>query len=158
MISAVACQSINDVFSATYNNYRIVWEATASTGLSVYFRMRVGGADNSSAQYDFASYGSSAANSTYIQSAQGDTGFGYLGRTEASSTKQTTVVLDVIKPFASDFNTVVQGQFMFPKNSNNPHQITYAGQMRVQTSYTGFTFFPDSGTLTGTVRVYGYNQ
>jgi hypothetical protein len=124
----------------------------------MYFRTRVSGSDNSSAEYDYASYGSSATNSTYIQSAQADTGFGYLGRTESSSTLQTTVVFDIIKPFNNAFYTAIQGQFMFPKNSNNANQITYAGQMRVQTSYTGFTFFPNTGTITGTVSVYGYNK
>jgi hypothetical protein len=26
------------------------------------------------------------------------------------------------------------------------------------TSYTGFTIFPDAGTITGTISVYGYNK
>jgi hypothetical protein len=28
----------------------------------------------------------------------------------------------------------------------------------VTTSYTGFTFYPGSGTITGTVSVYGYRN
>lgn len=156
--SGASSISINDCFSATYSNYRLIFDITGSTGLSNFLRFRVSGSDNSSNQYDFASYGSSSTASTYQESISGNSAFSLLGRMESTSTKQVNVCLDVIKPFASDFYTIIQGYCTFAKASNNFLQITYAGQMRVQTSYTGFTYAPDSGTITGTVSVYGYRS
>ncbi len=156
--SAASSVSLNDVFSSTYSNYRLMFDFTGSTGLSSFLRFRVAGADNSSNQYDFASYGSSSTASTYQESLSANSAFSLLGRMEATSTKQTNLCLDVIKPFANDFYTTVQGYSTFAKTSNQILQITYAGQMRVQTSYTGFTFAPDSGNITGTISVYGYNK
>ena len=49
--SAVASQSINDVFSSTYDNYRIVLEIASASGCDLNFRYRVSGADNSTANY-----------------------------------------------------------------------------------------------------------
>jgi hypothetical protein len=51
-LSAVSSQSFNDVFSATYNNYYIQMTLNGSTtSQDVNLRLRVSGADNSSANY-----------------------------------------------------------------------------------------------------------
>ena len=46
-ISAAATTNVNDVFSATYDNYKIFFNGTASTGSDVAcsLKLRVGGAD-----------------------------------------------------------------------------------------------------------------
>jgi hypothetical protein len=49
--SAVASQSVNDVFSSTYDNYRIVCEFSSSTDQEIFFRLRASGADLTSNVY-----------------------------------------------------------------------------------------------------------
>ena len=50
--TAVASQSINDVFSATYDFYRIIGNLTGSAAAAdLSFRLRVSGADNSSSVF-----------------------------------------------------------------------------------------------------------
>ena len=52
MISGVTSQSFNNVFSATYDNYKILASLAASNSTSSYFiRLRVGGTDNSASVY-----------------------------------------------------------------------------------------------------------
>jgi hypothetical protein len=41
---------------------------------------------------------------------------------------------------------------------NNATWQSHMGFHNQSTSYTGFTIFPASGTITGTVSVYGYNK
>jgi len=56
--SAVASQSINDVFNATYDTYQIVTDLSASSnnGETVLMRLRVAGADNTSNNYRYGQY------------------------------------------------------------------------------------------------------
>jgi hypothetical protein len=49
--SAVASQSINDVFSATYDNYFIQGNFTPASGQEIYYRLRVAGADATGSNY-----------------------------------------------------------------------------------------------------------
>ncbi len=50
--SAVSSQSINDVFSATYDHYKLkLWFFGASASGALSFRYRVGGADNTTSNY-----------------------------------------------------------------------------------------------------------
>jgi hypothetical protein len=52
--SAVSSQSFDDVFSATYDNYKIFYRyLKATTTSDAQLRMRVSGADNTSANYKY---------------------------------------------------------------------------------------------------------
>ncbi len=48
--SAVSSQSVNDVFSATYENYFLLVRTTASSD-NINIRMRVSGSDDSTSNY-----------------------------------------------------------------------------------------------------------
>ena len=56
--SAVASHSVNDVFSSTYDNYKIMLTNYSFTGAGgeIQMRMRVGGADNTSNQYQRSNF------------------------------------------------------------------------------------------------------
>jgi len=54
--SAVASQSVNDVFSTTYDHYKILVTLTNTVGEGVIFRYRVSGADNSTSNYFYESF------------------------------------------------------------------------------------------------------
>jgi hypothetical protein len=153
--SAVASQSVNDVFSATYRNYRIIITGTGSADEGFNFRFRVGGADASGSEYWFgfmfiafnsASYQAPtvAENSTALT-------FGELGKSA------NTIVLDVGGPFLAA-TTSLNGQMTFSRGTSTGQARTFQGGCfhDLATSYTGFTFFPTSGTMTGEVSVYGY--
>jgi hypothetical protein len=152
--SAVSSQSINDVFSSTYDNYKIhvVWSGSADNDLNM--RLRVAGADNSSANYDcgywFVRTGPSTSNNSElaftsfkIGSAQGTLLNGFLA-------------LDIANPFAST-NTSYTGH-QGSRSSANVAMATYGGRTTVTTSYTGFTLFPSAGTITGTATIYAYRK
>jgi hypothetical protein len=75
-----------------------------------------------------------------------------LGAIEAPGSTKTTVC----NPFASAAtNTLSLG---YGGTSTAAESGFYGGHHTPATSYSGFTIFPSSSTITGTVRVYGYKD
>ena len=157
MISGVLSQSVNDVFSATYNNYRIVCHinnTSAADGMNL--RLRVSGADNSSNDY--------AVGMSYRQ--QGGAGVGNFsdGFTTSfalindAANLKGDLSLDLYNPFTTN-----ETKSTFTSNWHGYSPVEYytnvgGGVFKSTTSFTGFTIFTSASTMTGTVRVYGYNN
>jgi hypothetical protein len=148
--SGVSSQSVNSVFSATYQNYKIVVNATTSATPTLSIRWRVGGVDNSTAgsygvQYIFATGATtSTANESGAQAIFGSSG---------SSTQSGNSYLEVSNPF-----NAVPTAFMSQTQESNSAVVLRYSYHNQSTSYDGFTITPSTGTMTGTVRVYGYSN
>ena len=156
--SAVASQSVNDVFSATYDNYKIIFELDTTSGTGgtgINMRLRVGGADNSSANY----FNNRVFGTTTVVNSQGnttaDTSFISIG--EYDNVGMSVYAYDLIAPFRTA-TTSMFGLGQHRYTSFYQHTQMKSGQTTVTTSYTGFTLIPSAGTITGKVRIYGYNQ
>jgi len=95
--SAVASQSINDVFSSTYDAYRIVMDllgSEASTGLR--FRLRVSGSDASGASdYTNPTLYNQQNSSTVATVAGAPSSSGYIG---FAGTSYGHTSLDIVRP------------------------------------------------------------
>jgi len=152
-LSAVSSQSFNDVFSATYNNYYIQMSLDGSTtAQDVNFRLRVASVDNSSANYNrSALFQSSTTVTGQLLTAQTS----WAGVGGAISTQRQYSDLTVFNPFATQITGAIGNGQELP--SGNITQYRRMFGTTVTTSYTGFTIFPVSGTMSGTVSVYGYN-
>jgi hypothetical protein len=157
--SAVATQSVNDVFSSTYDNYRIVIQLSAFTGGAVTMRMRVSGTDTSSTDYTFVR-----------GSANSDTGVWAVAKDLSTATSFSTILgadatgtvgssIEIFAPnLAQRTGILFQGQYVEGSSPNRVSLLTGTGLLRLTTQYTGFTFIAASSTMTGTVSVYGYNK
>ena len=154
--SAVASQSINSVFNATYDNYRIVTTITSSSASdTVYLRLRASGTDDTSGNY----------NRTLVESNSG----GVTNRYDSGATSIDVTVthspsangggfsFDLERPFLSVWSV---GLLNAAGRNSTGGWVGRAGGFThsVATSYDGFTIFTGSGTITGTVSVYGYNK
>jgi hypothetical protein len=148
--SAVASQSINDVFSATYQNYLILGNLSGSTGNPGDFRLRVSGADNSTNNYIRQTI--NADSTTLAAATQTST---LWTQFFVYSTADTSIFEAIItNPFA----TAKTGYFARSTQEGSSLKIQ-GGYHNVSSSFTGFTLLAQSGnTITGTVRVYGYNN
>jgi len=156
--SAASSVSLNDVFSATYENYRIVIAADSSvTSTSALLRLRVSGADNTSANYIY-DRGQAIGNGTFAGFSSGTSAAATAWDYGAwSGTYSGVTSLDIFRPFATDNTGGVSLNYYVDSLPN--HGIIFSGLLTtVTTSYTGFTIYPGSGTFTGTVSVYGYNK
>jgi hypothetical protein len=153
--SAVSSQSINSVFSATYENYIVDIRISASTATArQQVRMRVSGSDNTSANYSFgyARYGTSDINGRTAGGGSAATAFlldynvtGY----------ESQHVINFCNPFLSAPTTYLGNQILQDTSTTFSALGQETGATTVSTSYTGFTIFPESGTITGTITVYG---
>ena len=154
--SAVSSVSVNNCFSATYTNYKVVLisdgTATGSGVPSVSFRLRVDNADDTTTNY--------YNNFTYTTSAGGPTR-AFNSAVNASVLGwvfdlNSGVSMDIYGPQVADFTSWASVCSGWGSADN----LTAAGGgFHGRTvSYTGFTFFPASGTITGSLRVYGYRN
>jgi hypothetical protein len=150
--SAVASQSVNDVFSATYENYLILGNNIQSTSDgNITMRLRVGGADNSSANYNrgYIIWTGSAL----IGNDENAATNWAIGRANTSLSSAFNIQLN--SPFTATYTSGI-GHWSL-SNSTDPNYLAQSLGTTVTTSYTGFTLFP-AGNMTGSVSVYGYNK
>jgi hypothetical protein len=146
--SAVASQSINDVFSTTYNNYKIVVYASADSTRDFQFRLRVSGSDNSTAS-SYLWHRQGSFSSTALLADRTDT-YWNIGASDTAA--KFPAIVELGNPFIAEPTgiTAVGGR----------HTLTQVitGYHNQSTSYTGFTLFPNAGDITGSVSVYGYSK
>jgi hypothetical protein len=143
--SAVASQSINDVFSATYDNYFIQGNFTPASGQEIYYRLRVSGADATGSNY--ANQQFKGVSSSSIADA-------------ATTTNGLFSVNSSTRHVASAFFYSPFGAVPTFSLSNFYNLAPAVGQLGVNhtlsTSYTGITFYTSTGAnMTGTVSIFG---
>jgi len=142
--------SLNGVFSASYTNYRVLFNVT-SAAQNISWRFRVGGTDNSSANYDWLQL-KVADLSVAGESASNDTSY----RIYASGNNlQTTLAIDIFRPFL----TTTTGGLALWSEQSSLTAVNRFGSMQIlqdqALSFDGLSFLFSQAT-TGTVSVYGY--
>ena len=149
--SAVASQSINDVFSSTYDNYKIVLTTVNSTSPELFFRYRVSGADDSTTNYVWQHFFSASTTNTGARTT-GTTSFkiGYAGA------NLSAYEITLYNPFASAKKSgFAAGTYSSTSTTIEMHNTSWI--FNTTTSFTGFTIF-STNTNTGTVSTYGINK
>jgi hypothetical protein len=151
--SGVSSQSINDVFSTTYDNYKIFVNITsASTTDNFRLRLRVSGTDNSSSNYVISGVVRYADNGEVAQGNTGTTSF-QLGRFHTNGGWAESLIINPFETLETKY--YARGT---RRPATTPEAEWSGGNTTVTTSYTGFTVLANSGNITGTVSVYGYNK
>jgi hypothetical protein len=144
--SAVTSQSVNTVFSSSYDNYRIIIKTTASND-SVTFKLRVSGVD-ASTNYQYQTL---QANSTTISGARSSAQTSFnIGAAGTNS----LLTIELGSPAIAEQTTFVCNTAY---NQTNNQVFLSNGLHSTATAYDGFTFACISN-MTGSVSVYGYNK
>jgi hypothetical protein len=151
--SAVASERLDNVFSATYDNYKIVINITSgsSAGADLQLRMASGGtADSTAGRYETGEYfvgamtAVTAGNVNSVGAAQGQ-----LGRISTSAGCGAEV--NMYNPFTTTntkFTSISVGHTL---------EVTGTGLV-VTNSYDGFQILASAGNMTGTMTVYGIRE
>ena len=147
--SGVTTQSINNVFTSTYTNYKVIIHLTstaASGGLR--FRFRASGTDNTANSYRMAIVyldNSSTVGTTIDTS----TTFYYGNSNNTGGIK----VADIIAPQTTDKTMIT----MQDAGYNNSQAAGFYHD--VASSFDGFTIFTSNTVnMAGTIYVYGYEK
>ena len=146
--SAVSSQSLNNVFSSTYDNYRILINATGSADDNTNFRLRVGGVDNSTANSYIRQF--VRAESTTVTGSTSTSNLSFIGDTYIAG---SIFIIDIFSPFLTTRTKLIS------QNWRGTSAVIFLGSDHNQTvSYDGFSILPNSGTITGTITIYGYKK
>lgn len=147
--SAVASQSLDNVFSATYDNYRIlINNATGSTTNNINLRLRVGGSDNSTASSYFRR-GAVVSGAT-LSASQDTQNFLLLTSTLTNPASSSVEVFNPFKTTRTNFNV-----FSAPQDDI---YYSWIGGHNQTVSYSGFSLIASTGNISGSVSVYGYRK
>jgi hypothetical protein len=145
--TAVASVVVNNVFSSTYDNYKVILNTSASSGGNA-FRMTLNNSTGSTYSWAGNVQLYSAGNTFQNGSAQSSFSVGITG---ASNTNN--FIIEVFNPFLAE-RTTFKSQFACLADGGQYH-----GADSNAASQTGFTFSTSGPTLTGgTVSVYGYRK
>jgi len=152
--SGSSAVQINNCFSSTYDEYRIVMRLTSSVTTNGYLAMNfVDGTTpvTSSTYYNNQIYsaGATAPQANYY----GSVSVGYVGWVSDLS---TTITLDLVGPQLAQNKSWVGMCSSFATATainGSSYGFHYAA-----TQYEGVKFTPASGTITGTIYVMGYRK
>jgi hypothetical protein len=144
--SGSSSESVNNVFSSTYSHYMIVGSGTNTANDYINVRMRVGGVDNSTAnsyitQLDEV-YNTSQDITRVTQTS------GRIARWQTGRGGFTAYVYD-------PFEAVTTSLRSSEKRGPDPQTGDFSIHHTQAVSYDGITFFPGSGTMTGSISIYG---
>ena len=150
-VTASSAESFNNVFNSTYQNYRIVGSLVGSLTDNLNIRFRVGGTDNSSSVYQRQRLGATGTNVTATRAT--DLSSARLGVT---STNGSIFSIDVYNPNLSA-KTSLFANFAPNIDTNVDIEVT-VNTHNSTTVFDGFTLLPVTGNITGTIRIYGYQN
>ena len=149
--------SLNDVFTSSYENYRIhIYNLQASAASNaVNFRLRAAGSNYTGNQHYLQGSVNVATSAPGTYSVINGT-FIELGVPPATDAYYHARV-DIFRPQA---NTIcsLSGQ-SYGLTSGNVAHFVYGALINAASARTGFTIYPSlSGNFTGILQVYGYNE
>ena len=149
--SAVASQSINDVFSSTYDNYRILISGTHSASGQLRIRLRASGTDNTTA----SSYVSQILASTSTATAGNRQTTTYFVLNDYDSTLVNTTSIDIFRPALAEATGLTS---LGLRSTSGAYLNMTSGTHNQTVAYDGLTLIPETGNMTGTIRIYGYRN
>lgn len=146
--------NVNNCFSSTYASYRIIYSVTAisATTVDLYMRLRVSGADNTTSSYQSQRLLSSSTTVSGDLNVGGTTQFN-AGAGSSAAGDATTGAIDIHRPNQAG-STIYTGQISLV--STNLYAGVISGRFNNTTVFDGFSLYPASGNMTGSLFVYGY--
>ena len=153
--SASSGVSLSSVFTSAFQSYRIIISNLSLTlgSQNINFRLRTGATDSITNYYyaGFSAYtpGTSLAFSGAANDAQWP-------MATANVTHRGGAVMDLQNPQLSVATSLQNWSSYWDGSNINNRSVN--GNHIATTSYDGFTIYPSSSTMTGTVSVYGYRS
>jgi hypothetical protein len=145
--TSASSASLDNLFSSTYENYKVVI-AVSGSQVVLNYRLRASAADNTTAAY--SNQYLVADNTTVVASRATGLTSGSIGQmvTGGYSGFETTFY----RPFVADATI---SRTVSACNVAGGYISDYQSNFSTGTSFTGLSIIPTSGTITGTMRVYG---
>lgn len=150
--SSCATLLLNGVFTSAYTNYRIMFEGIGSGNVILNARFATGGTANSTSNYNFQKL---LVNGSAVVAARSTSQTTFTITENINTTYGDNFACDVFNPQATQNTSFTSLGFSTAVNSYI-NQI--GGFFAATTSFDGIQLIPASGTVTGTISVYGYTS
>ena len=154
--SSAANVQTDNVFSSTYNNYKMFVNLSAASAQGqMRLRLAAGGTVNSSSNYDQVMVYSSFSNASHSSSTDGSNPHDYQMIGYQSSTVKGDYNIDITGPANSSSRTSFWSKYQFIDTDGG----FVLGSTTVDTAYDGYYIYPSAGgTISGTILIYGYGE
>lgn len=146
---------LSNVFSSIYANYKVIFETvnvTAGDTLLAYVLLNNGSANGSNFTYQRI-YAQNTTVGTALTSGQTAGGIGVITGLDCSAE------LNIFRPNKSQY-TSSQSQCIFVRNESGvmkPFIEMFYSTLADTTQYNGVRFYDPAGSISGKLKVYGYN-
>jgi hypothetical protein len=151
--SAAASSSSSAILTSTYENYLIVFNLSSQSGsVGIDLRLRAAGSDTAGTAYYWARQTRTSAAATGVEGGVGVGQFRIMGGAEGKSNAAKTLWL--YRPQVAD-ETAIVGDGVWEQSGPVIVGESNVGVHRATTQFDAFTILPGSGTITGTIRIYG---
>jgi hypothetical protein len=143
--------TINDVFSAAYDNYLVEFIATQNTSASELTFTLVNGSTPAASNWNHNGHiiasGTQFLNQGSSQAA--------IYRVDANSTEQVRQSIKLTGPFLTVPTQAERDSYVRATGFGANDARWFKGILNNNTSYEGIRFITSAGTMTGTIRIYG---
>ena len=149
--TGVGSVSIDNVFSSTYDNYRILMKGVGSTIMSPGFRLRSGGSDNATANsyvYQRVIFDNTTSSLARGSDTKGDFA-------SFNTTLLNSAYFDIFDPFLASATSYYSQNC---SSQDGARMRFYTGTHNQTVSYDGISILASTGTMTGTIYIYGYKD
>ena len=154
-VSGSSSINIDNCFTSTYTNYRLIWSGTANnTQNAIFFKLRGSGSTISSG-YGYYQNRFFTTNATQ-SSANNNISIGW---EVSANIAGLSIFADISQPQVAQYTTMNSHSSGY--ETSNSRGIGYEtwGTHNATTSYDGINLYVEtSGTLTGTLYIYGYQK
>jgi hypothetical protein len=149
-ITASSSESINDVFSSEYDNYKLIFTGSATTLATFQIRWRVGGADASG--NDYSSQIMVINDTSIIGTRSTSQNLAAAGTLDGTLNR---LIIEIGNPFATG-QTVTS--CWNTDGAGTTRLVGFFSYHNLSTSFTGLTLIPGAGSITGQAVIYGYRK
>lgn len=152
--SGASSISVNGCFNASFRDYRISVVQSAASQLSdIWFRLRSGSTDDTTGYYGGAVLVESGSVTGWNSTADNKWLFG--ASHPGSTNTHASTIADITNPFVATAKTIQTNAFAWTGTSNKLFRIGSFNNNGV--SRDGMTVYMGAGTLSGIIRIMGYN-
>lgn len=144
--------ALNNVFSDSYRNYKILVSLDGASGITLNARLRASGTDLSTAVYNKEATTTNSAGATSSYSAN----FATTIQLGSASQDFGIVNMDLSAPAKSLRKSFT---YMMSGYAGSNHASWYGGgNVETLNQYDGIDIYPSSGVISGFIQVFAYND
>jgi hypothetical protein len=150
--TSAATITVDNIFTSSYTNYKIMMTYTSSTGANQTMQLRVGGVTATASDYHSQNL---QANGTSLTGARATGASFVIGAANGAFNSSTSI--ELLSPFVATGTNISAATIYSAGAYSTPIWVDHRGSHSVATAYDGF-ILTMAGTCTGSYTIYGYGK